>query len=357
MSERNAELYAAVLADPDDDAPRLVYADWLSERGDPWGELIAVQIARTRADTPELEARESTLLYQLPQELLPRQSYRRGFVEILSVHCDDLEARLPDSCVRDLRVFGGTKIVDGRIPHEAGAKTAAALPRMRLRALSLTTTDDQDLATLLQALDGSLDRFSYGLPWAGTLTEHVVAITRSRLRVSSLTLLGISPDALASLAAWHPLRSLAIQESRIGPGVFASFVDAPAFVRLEHLDLTQTHVGEEDVFAIASSELPLRSLDLSGNLLGPAVARRIAETPRFASLGSLGLVRCGIEREGLEALVESPYLRRDMQLCLDGATLGMSSDSGFLPGTAEWCGDVPDHFAKRFDVIVGDRPD
>src|SRR5262249_25897060 len=30
----------AILADPDDDMPRLVYADWLEEHGDPRGELI-----------------------------------------------------------------------------------------------------------------------------------------------------------------------------------------------------------------------------------------------------------------------------------------------------------------------------
>lgn len=32
---RGEALHAAVLAAPDDDAPRLVYADWLGEQGDP----------------------------------------------------------------------------------------------------------------------------------------------------------------------------------------------------------------------------------------------------------------------------------------------------------------------------------
>src|SRR5437870_4489039 len=36
---RGASLLAAVLAAPDDPAPRLVFADWLTEQGDPWGEL------------------------------------------------------------------------------------------------------------------------------------------------------------------------------------------------------------------------------------------------------------------------------------------------------------------------------
>lgn len=41
MSEQ--EHLAAIRAAPDDDAPRLVYADWLIERGDPRGELIQLQ--------------------------------------------------------------------------------------------------------------------------------------------------------------------------------------------------------------------------------------------------------------------------------------------------------------------------
>jgi uncharacterized protein (TIGR02996 family) len=39
-------LYDAVWAAPDDDAPRLVLADFLTERGDPRGEFIALQLAR-----------------------------------------------------------------------------------------------------------------------------------------------------------------------------------------------------------------------------------------------------------------------------------------------------------------------
>jgi uncharacterized protein (TIGR02996 family) len=44
-SQRSEELEAAVLADPDADAPRLVYADWLQSQGDPRGELASVQTA------------------------------------------------------------------------------------------------------------------------------------------------------------------------------------------------------------------------------------------------------------------------------------------------------------------------
>src|SRR5687767_12719020 len=42
MSVENAFL-ADILADPKDDTPRLIFADWLQERGDPRGEFIHVQ--------------------------------------------------------------------------------------------------------------------------------------------------------------------------------------------------------------------------------------------------------------------------------------------------------------------------
>ena len=43
MTDREA-LYRAILDAPDDDAPRLVYADWLDEHGDPdRGEFIRLQ--------------------------------------------------------------------------------------------------------------------------------------------------------------------------------------------------------------------------------------------------------------------------------------------------------------------------
>ncbi len=55
-----AELLAAIRAAPDDDRPRLVYADWLQERGDPRGEFIALQLAN--AGDAWAQRREQKLL-------------------------------------------------------------------------------------------------------------------------------------------------------------------------------------------------------------------------------------------------------------------------------------------------------
>ena len=56
MSE-HAAFVRSILAAPDDDLPRLVYADFLDEHGDPRGEFIRVQLAiAALADEPRCDA-------------------------------------------------------------------------------------------------------------------------------------------------------------------------------------------------------------------------------------------------------------------------------------------------------------
>jgi len=46
-TDGEADLLAAIYASPDDDAPRLVYADYLQQRDDPRGEFIALQLSKS----------------------------------------------------------------------------------------------------------------------------------------------------------------------------------------------------------------------------------------------------------------------------------------------------------------------
>jgi uncharacterized protein (TIGR02996 family) len=57
--DRRAGVPAAIAADPDNPGVRAVYGDWLVERGDPRGELLALQLARAgaRARPPHASAR------------------------------------------------------------------------------------------------------------------------------------------------------------------------------------------------------------------------------------------------------------------------------------------------------------
>jgi uncharacterized protein (TIGR02996 family) len=55
----------AILADPDDAALRLVYADWLEERGDPRGEFLRTSVALE--DLPGQDQRSAALAARLEQ--------------------------------------------------------------------------------------------------------------------------------------------------------------------------------------------------------------------------------------------------------------------------------------------------
>jgi type VI secretion system protein ImpC len=68
MTESEAFLQA-IWERPEDDAPRLVYADWLEERGDPHGEFIHTQIALTRGGR---DRHQELGLRQRERELLER---------------------------------------------------------------------------------------------------------------------------------------------------------------------------------------------------------------------------------------------------------------------------------------------
>ena len=93
-------LLAAILANPDDDTPRLVYADWLQEQGDEErAEFIRVQIELEQCkpnSARHLELRRSAAkllirnrnqwLSELPRSIQgARYHFRRGFVEVIEL--------------------------------------------------------------------------------------------------------------------------------------------------------------------------------------------------------------------------------------------------------------------------------
>src|SRR6188508_1970092 len=82
------ELLRAVIEAPDDDAPRLVYADALMRAGDPRGELIAMQLAGKTVEADALLAQhERTWIAALPNIL--DATFERGFVKAARLRCDN----------------------------------------------------------------------------------------------------------------------------------------------------------------------------------------------------------------------------------------------------------------------------
>jgi uncharacterized protein (TIGR02996 family) len=82
------ELLAAIHRSPGDDAHRLVYADWLAERGDPRGEFISLQCAARSDDAAAAKRADALLkahgrkwLGRLDGEVFPKtMRFRRGFL-------------------------------------------------------------------------------------------------------------------------------------------------------------------------------------------------------------------------------------------------------------------------------------
>ena len=98
---RKDPLLQAVLDAPDDPAPRLVYADWLEDHGDPLGEFIQIQsqladLAPDDLRWPALVRRERELLALHEEQWVGplralgavRWGFRRGLVEEVTLDAE-----------------------------------------------------------------------------------------------------------------------------------------------------------------------------------------------------------------------------------------------------------------------------
>src|SRR6266545_1813536 len=116
MSDESA-LLNAIAAHPDEDTPRLMYADWLQEHGQPErAEFIRIQCDPTANEAAEARAEEleerhrGKWLAGLPQFPGARWEFRRGFPEYLDteaglfLHRYEAFVRVP--WLRFLSLFG-----------------------------------------------------------------------------------------------------------------------------------------------------------------------------------------------------------------------------------------------------------
>jgi uncharacterized protein (TIGR02996 family) len=105
-------LLDAIRAAPHDDAPRLVYADYLIAQGDPRGELIASQVMRSLDTRPRwvelLRAHRETWTAGARRIGATDVQFERGFIERISLdsvgafleHAGDLATWAPVPAVR-----------------------------------------------------------------------------------------------------------------------------------------------------------------------------------------------------------------------------------------------------------------
>jgi uncharacterized protein (TIGR02996 family) len=251
MSDENA-LLRAILDDPDDDAPRLIYADWLEEHGDPArAAFIRAQIALERLphDDPgrgRLVQIERTLWKAhrgVWKAWVPNWArvdrFRRGFLE--EIRCDAAD------------FLAGADAVRRQTP---------------LLAVRLDRTDDLAVALFRgRALDGlralHLGRGVPSIAWA-VFAECPYLGRLVRLEVGSTA----QPDRFVQL-----------------------LIASPALPALQQLRLNRFSLGDEGALMLAAHPWisRLRLLDLSDNLITEIGGRAFIASAHMDALESLNL--------------------------------------------------------------------
>jgi uncharacterized protein (TIGR02996 family) len=141
-------LYAAVYAAPDDDAPRAVLADALTDAGDPRGELIALQLREAAGDaTPEMTERARELVQTHAKSWLGslrpivyRAELRRGFLHTLELE-GSYATRKWDELARDPALATVEELETGQATGKVVTWLLAGTIARTIRSLQVDTTE------------------------------------------------------------------------------------------------------------------------------------------------------------------------------------------------------------------------
>lgn len=313
-----------ILAHPDDDAPRLIYADWLDEHNDPRGEFIRVQctLAQLSDEDPRrwlLEQREQEMLREHQAEWLPKDIgnvpcvFRRGFVEEISLFTQDFltvaerlfeQTPLQHLCLRE--PISAAEI--GRAREGMGWERITQSPYLaRLRGLSLAIPLGFEV---LRRLNES---------------SYLANLTDLKL-ISSSRLEGDSID-WASLIQRPTLRSLTLSNHALGLEDLSVLANASSLTSLRELNLNGNYLTHQAATVLAEGRLlpQLETLHLESNLLGDAGALAMREWPPLPRLRCLSLGHNQIFAAGVQALAAAPALSELISLDLFG---NISCDAG-----------------------------
>lgn len=334
MTDRDA-LLAAILANPDEDTPRLMFADWLKDNGEPdRGELVRLQVEAAHAEPFGPTARE---LGAAAQRLLDRHAgawtrhvaervvgcqFARGFVEHAAVNAatfaGDAAALFAAEPVRSLQV--------ARFAMTAASVSLDAffnIPQLvRVARLDLSTLGEHPdyfdpLAAcphLAGLTDLSLRNNPVPVPWlrdmlagralpalAGldfaddvnlgpVLAETLPRANHRRFARLDLSYVRFLSDGIREALAARCVRE--VEELRLawrgsagaGPLTHLNLGWSIPWDRLRVLDLDGQGVGDEGVREIVSEACrrpvlaPLRWLGLANNGLGAEAVRALAHS-------------------------------------------------------------------------------
>jgi uncharacterized protein (TIGR02996 family) len=388
MTDREA-LYRAILEHPDDDTPRLIYADALEDEGH--GKLAAfvraqVEVARLaeydsrairhRHHAQELVAEANRWLLEQPG--LPdglqwvQEPFRRGLPAAVEAkdgaaflaHADELFNRYPIESVEfaAIRVAEVGSLAESpwltrltRLGFPAGLSGQVA-PRL-LNSPNLTRLTElyvgpgMTVRTAARALVHSQAfRRLTSLSWrddqrsgGAVLAELIQLADPPRLKKLDLSGNRITADAVGRLAAAPALAAvedLDLSGNTLGPDGVRALIDAAFFPdrlpRLRSLHLLHTRPETDGVRALTATAFfpELQSLSLGGNNLGPAAAKLIADSPAVGSLRVLDLRENRLGDRGAAALAASRHLHNLMQLDLAENQIGEAGAAAIAESAA-----------------------
>jgi len=324
MSDRDA-LLVAILAEPDDDTPRLVYADWLDEHDEPErAEFIRIQhhlpaLSRRTAEAKRLILREANLRQKLFKHLdkLPFAEVviRRGFVEsvtsplhVFGEHAAKLRAE--DAPAYEL-ILKPDENDDNQLDGGSSARfelvrSIAECPELR-RCIALDPR---------QYLNGQAAEILFNSP-------HLTALRR-------LTAGGDAGDAFEDLDSrvFANLRWLNLHgndDLDHFPPEIKGLVHSKHLANLEHLDLGSCNLDEECLRAITTTKQlkRLRYLDLSSGGFSDELVKffHAKNLPALTELDlsdSIGWWERPVDEvnECIKLLFDSPRIERLTKLAL-----------------------------------------
>jgi uncharacterized protein (TIGR02996 family) len=390
MDERKA-LLKVIAANPDEDTPRLIYADWLDEHGDEndraRAQFIRDQIEYTH--THPAEPRFGVIVrraYELEQQhgadwlgsltKLKKLAFqfRRGFPG--SVYADAepfLKAQAailkhgPTVCEVHLERFRGRMSALAKAPVLGQARElhlsrhlddtfddriANLRPLVRsrllteLRKLDIHLRIDHKSCEAIAgapALAGLKDlRASY----AEIGDEGLKALAKSPYLRSLETLsfegCGYTATGVVALAR-SPLcatiKSLTLEGSWCEPRAAIALAESPHLRAVETLDLGRNRIDDTGAIALAKSKAfeGLTWLCLHNNRVGSEGVRALLDLKAFPRLKFLGLGVNGFEEDGLRVIASSPAIKKLDELHLGGIQFGpegvkILTRSRYLPG-------------------------
>lgn len=312
---QEAQFFEAVLAAPDDDAPRLVFADHLTGEGDPRGEFIALQCRL--AATPDDDARrklriaENKLLAAHEAEWTAdffavakstpfrkvKVVFHRGFLE---------EATLPIDALDDLEPLFQAAPLLRRLRFDSPGFTGQthAPPTLAGR---LTSTRLRNVRSLDLRLPAGGDAVAHELAHC----PHLSGLHTLHLEATSWPV----PDFPTPVFSGPP------ESHRLGAGGAFTLASSPHLKGLRDVKLASNALGGAGVKALLEGGWPLESLDVSGNQLDDTALTAIATAPNLSRLRHLGVGGGTYSAAALTALATSQTLTSLTSLDLSSSQL------------------------------------